>query len=178
MIKIETERLILREYQKMDWEWVHQYAKQESILIYEAWGPNTEDDTKAFIEQSIKERKEVPRRAFELGIVLKNNKQLIGGCGFRINVNNKKRGNFGYIINPTYWNKGYATEASKGLLDFMITNHAISEIEATCDVLNLASKRVLEKCGLQKKKLIEKDVEMKGRFRDTFVFEKIIIEAN
>lgn len=63
MITIKTERLILREYQKSDWESVHQYGKQERILIYEVLGPNTEDRTKAFIEKSINERQEKPRRA-------------------------------------------------------------------------------------------------------------------
>jgi [ribosomal protein S5]-alanine N-acetyltransferase len=177
-VKIETERLILREYKESDWKAVHQYGQKENILIYEAWGPNTEEQTKAFIEKSIKERKENPRRTFELCITLKSTKELIGGCGFRINKENDKRGDFGYIINPEYWNKGYATEASKGLLDFMVENYGITEIEATCDVLNLPSKRVLEKCGLKMIKEIKNDIEMKGRFRDTFHFERIIKGSN
>jgi ribosomal-protein-alanine N-acetyltransferase len=178
MIRIETERLILREYEKSDWKDVHLYGQQENILIYEVWGPNTEEQTKDFIEKSINERKEKPRRAFELCVTLKSTRNLIGGCGFRINKENKKRGNFGYIINPEYWNKGYATEASKGLLNFMVENYDITEIEATCDVLNLQSKRVLEKCGLEKTKEIKKDIEMKGRYRDTLHFERIIKEPN
>ena len=174
MIIIETERLILREYEKHDWEAVHQYGQQENILIYEVWGPNSKEQTKAFIEKSISERKENPRRAFELCVTLKSTKQLIGGCGFRIKKDNNKRGDFGYIINPEYWNNGYATEASKGLLNFMVENFGITEIEATCDVLNLQSKRVLEKCGLNKIREIKNHIEMKGRFRDTFYFERII----
>ena len=178
MIKIETERLILREYQESDWESVHQYGQQESILIYEIWGPNTVEQTKAFIEKSIIERKENPRRAFELCVTLKSNMELIGGCGFRINSENKKRGDIGYIIKPDYWNKGFATEASKGLLDFMVKNHSITEIEATCDALNLQSIRVLEKCGLKKTKEIINEIEIKGRISDTYHFEKIIKEPN
>jgi len=174
MIKIETDRLILREYVASDWEAVHIYGKQERILIYEVWGPNTEEQTKAFIEKSIGERKENPRRAFELCVTLKRDNKLIGGCGFRINKENNTKGDFGYIINPNYWDKGYATEASKGLLNFMIKNHDITEIEATCDVLNLQSIRVLEKCGLKKTKEIKNDIEMKGRFRDTYHFKKVI----
>jgi len=178
MIRIETERLILREYEKTDWQAVHLYGQQEHILIYEVWGPNTEEQTKEFIEKSINERKEKPRRAFEICVTLKSAKNLIGGCGFRINKENNKRGNFGYIINPEYWNKGYATEASNGLLNFMVENYGITEIEATCDILNLQSKRVLEKCGLEKTKEIKNDIEMKGRFRDTLHFERLIKEPN
>ncbi|NQX81850.1 MAG: GNAT family N-acetyltransferase [Flavobacteriaceae bacterium] len=178
MIKIETERLIIREYKESDWEFVHLYGQQGDILIYEVWGPNTEEQTKAFIEKSINERKENPRREFELCVTLKSSLKLIGGCGFRIKKENNKRGDFGFIINPDYWNKGYATEASKGLLDFMIENHGITEIEATCDVFNLASKRVLEKCGLIKIKKIKNDKEIKGRIRDTYHFERTITTLN
>lgn len=96
----------------------------------------------------------------------------------KIKNENKIRGDFGYIINPDFWNKGFATEASKGLLDYMIKQHNIIEIEATCDVLNLQSQRVLEKCGLRKIKEIKKDIEMKGRFRDSYLFERIIKEPN
>ncbi len=174
MVKIETKRLILREYKESDWKAVHLYGQQENILIYEAWGPNSEEQTKAFIEKSINERKENPRKAFELCVTLKYDGKLIGGCGFRIKKENRIRGDFGYIINPDFWNKGFATEASKGLLDYMIKQYNITEIEATCDILNLQSQRVLEKCGLQKIKEIKNEIEMKGRFRDTYLYERII----
>ena len=172
MIKIETERLILREYQKTDWEAVHSYGQQADILIYEAWGPNSEADTKAFIEKVIIDSKKQPRMAFELCITLKSNGKLIGGCGFRIHKENLNKGDFGYIIHPDYWNKGFATEAAKALLYFMVKNKDIKKIEATCDRLNIASQRVLKKCGLQNVGVVKQDFEMKGRLRDTYFFEK------
>ena len=174
MISIKTNRLILREYREGDWESVHQYAQQEKILIYEDWGPNSEDQTKEFVRKAVEDSKQIQRKTFELGITLKNTKELIGGCSFRIKKDNINRGDFGYIINPLYWNKGFATEASEGLLAFMISNHGITQIEATCDVLNLASKRVLEKCGMKAKKEFTNAINSKGRIRTSFYFEKII----
>ncbi|MGK0391446.1 MAG: ribosomal-protein-alanine N-acetyltransferase [Maribacter sp.] len=53
MIEITTKRLILREYKKSDWEAAHRYAQMEEILIYEAWGPNQEKDTQAFIASGL-----------------------------------------------------------------------------------------------------------------------------
>ncbi|MGY0038206.1 GNAT family N-acetyltransferase [Pedobacter sp. NJ-S-72] len=58
-IWIETERLILREYNESDWEAVHEYAKKEEILIYENWGPNSEADTKEFIGNVLESKKMV-----------------------------------------------------------------------------------------------------------------------
>lgn len=171
MLTIETSRLVLREYAESDWESVHEYAQNGDILIYEIWGPNTEKQTKEFIEKAIEERLKSPRLTFEMCITLKSTGKVIGGCGFRIKPNNHRRCDFGYIINPAYWNKGYATEASFGLIDYMTNHLGISEIEATCDSLNIASTKVLRKCGLKLSKEVKNDREIKGRMRDTYYFE-------
>jgi len=97
----------------------------------------------------ILERSENSRRSLVLCITLKKSKKVIGECEFRVNTKNKKRRDFGFIINPDYWNNGFATEASKKFLSFMIQNYSIWEIEANCNVLNLVSKKVLKKCGLK-----------------------------
>lgn len=171
-IRIETERLILREYVAADWKAVHEYASQEKILVYENWGPNTEADTSKFIEEALKLKEAIPRVSFELAIILKEENRLIGGCGFRFDLKEDHKGNLGYIINPLYWRTGYAKEATNALIQFVASELGIKTIDATCDVLNVASQAVLKHCGFFRIKLINKHFEMKGRVRDTFVYER------
>jgi len=173
-MQIQTDRLLLREYINTDWEAVHEYARQEDILIYEAWGPNHVDDTLAFIELVIDDQMRQPRTRFDLAIILKNENKLIGGCRFAFTDSSQTRGTVGYIINPNYWQKGYASEATNALIDHFSALYNLKLIEATCDVLNIASQKVLEACGFKLKATIEKDLEMKGRYRDTYVYEKLI----
>lgn len=54
----------------------------------------------------------------------------------------------GYILRPSAWGKGYATEAATRLLKFAFAKTPLQEIVATTDTENTASQRVLEKCGL------------------------------
>ena len=54
----------------------------------------------------------------------------------------------GYILRPSVWGKGYATEAATRLLKFAFEETPLEEIVATTDTGNTASQRVLEKCGL------------------------------
>ena len=54
----------------------------------------------------------------------------------------------GYILKPSAWGKGYATEAAKRLLKFAFEETSLEELVATIDPENTASRRVLEKCGL------------------------------
>ena len=47
-----------------------------------------------------------------------------------------------------YWGKGYATETFQEVLRFGFETLGLQHIADTCDVLNTASARVMEKCGL------------------------------
>lgn len=54
----------------------------------------------------------------------------------------------GYILKKSAWGKGYATEATNRLLKFAFEETPLEELVATTDPENIASQRVLEKCGL------------------------------
>lgn len=172
-IELKTDRLILREYERTDVEAVHAYASREDILIYESWGPNNQQDSEKFIMEVIALQNQQPRTGFELAITLKENGRLIGGCGFRFDKSDHKKGKVGYIIHPDFWRKGYASEAAHALVDHFGRYPSLEYIEATCDELNIASQRVLEKCGFEKIGHIQKHFEMKGRMRGTFLYKMI-----
>ena len=53
----------------------------------------------------------------------------------------------GYHIAKNFTGKGYATEAVKAFLPAMAQNHNLKEVYGICLAENLASVRVLEKCG-------------------------------
>ncbi len=173
-VLMETERLTLREFKGGDWQAVHDYAKNEDILIYEAWGPNNETDTKQFIRTALEDQIVLNRISFDLAIILKKERKLIGGCRFWFTDFKRDEIYIGYILNPLYWKNGYAGEAVRALIDYTSTSSKMTRIKATCDVLNFASQKVLEKCGFELIRTIERDFKMKGRYRDTHVYEKLV----
>lgn len=54
----------------------------------------------------------------------------------------------GYRLRRSAWGNGYATEGSRALIDKGFTGHDIDRVVAETMTVNLASRRVLEKCGL------------------------------
>ena len=48
-----------------------------------------------------------------------------------------------------FWGKGYATEAARASVEFGKKNIGLKEIIGLTDPLNIASQRVLEKCGFK-----------------------------
>ncbi|HEY7145338.1 MAG TPA: GNAT family N-acetyltransferase [Streptosporangiaceae bacterium] len=54
----------------------------------------------------------------------------------------------GYRLRRAAWNKGYATEGSRALIDMGFTGLGVQRVFAHTMTVNAASRRVLEKCGL------------------------------
>ncbi len=53
----------------------------------------------------------------------------------------------GYGVLETYQGNGYCTEAVRAVLDWAFSQPGVTAIEAEAEENNLASRRVLEKCG-------------------------------
>ena len=55
----------------------------------------------------------------------------------------------GYWVGEPYWGRGYATEAAHALVDLAFRATEIERLNASCRVINPASRRVIHKCGFQ-----------------------------
>ncbi|MGY5609162.1 GNAT family N-acetyltransferase [Paenibacillus sp. ALE3] len=108
---------------------MHTYTSLPQVTRHTAWGPNTEEDTKAYIEQVLVSQLEKPRQDYELAVCLKDTGILIGGVGIHVKDTNAE---MGYILNPDYQGKGYATEAARALLGFGFSTLDVHRIYATC----------------------------------------------
>lgn len=56
----------------------------------------------------------------------------------------------GYWLGERYWDQGYVTEAAHAVIDMAFrTRPHVDHIDARCRVTNIASRRVIQKCGFQ-----------------------------
>jgi RimJ/RimL family protein N-acetyltransferase len=72
---------------------------------------------------------------------------FIGACGY--GMREETTPEIGYWIGEPFWVRGYATEAVRAMIDHAFTTTDFDALAAGCRVTNLASRRVLEKCGFQ-----------------------------
>lgn len=165
---IVTDRLIIRDFNLSDVPAVQEYASDLEVIEFMEWGPNKLEDTEKFINEQIEHQKEVDRKIFEPAITLKNSGLLIGGVGLTLE---NGVGVIGTCLNKHYWGRGYATEASKAIMEWGRVQFGLTRFRATCDVKNEASRRVLENCGLHVVRKQEKHMEVRGQWRDTYFLE-------
>ena len=73
---------------------------------------------------------------------------LLGWCGLKYHPGTGET-DLGYRLHRRYWGQGYATEAGRACLDYGFWKLGLRRIVAQVMAANLASIRVLEKCGME-----------------------------
>jgi RimJ/RimL family protein N-acetyltransferase/shikimate kinase len=94
-----------------------------------------------------------------LAVVLKSTQKLVGHLYFKqIEPQEFSTWELGYIFNPAFQNRGYATEAAGALIQYGFQHLGIHRVVAHCNPENVASWRVLEKIGLKREGYLRKNV--------------------
>jgi [ribosomal protein S5]-alanine N-acetyltransferase len=82
-------------------------------------------------------------------VVLKSEGLVIGDCGLmRQNVEGESLVEVGYHFHRDYWGHGYATEASRGCMDYAFKRLNVAKVTSLILSENLASRRVAERNGM------------------------------
>ena len=149
-----TRRLILRKFKEDDFSAVHSYASCAENILYLAWGPNSEKETREFISRSIANAEKKPICNYEYAVVIKETDTLIGGCGISPSGD---KASLGWCLHRDYWKKGYCTELGTALLKFGFEELNLRRIIAVCHVENIGSYRVMEKIGMRREGLFLED---------------------
>jgi RimJ/RimL family protein N-acetyltransferase len=147
---LHTERLILRDFKKDDWQAAHEYGSDPETVKYMPFGPNTEQDTKNFVSQVLASQKAQPRLNYDLALISKAENKLMGSCRIQITSIEHQEAEIGYVLNRRYWNQGFITEAVRRIISFGFEQLGLHRIYATCDPANTGSYRVIGKAGMQR----------------------------
>lgn len=173
-MKLETDRLILREFNNSDRNDVHLYASDSESTQYMDWGPNTLNETSVFISTMLAAQSTNPRKSYVLGITLKGQGQIIGSIGFEIKSLDARDASFGYILRKDHWGKGLVTEASRRIIEFAEHDLRIHRLWATCRPENTKSMSVLNKLHFQKEGHLRHDKYIRGVYRDSILFARLL----
>jgi len=77
----------------------------------------------------------------------------------------------GYMMAPNERGKGYCTEATQLMVDYLFLSMDISRVQALISVGNKASERVLEKAGFTREGTIRRRI--RGERRDAYLYSII-----
>lgn len=145
--KLYTQRLILRAMTHRDWRDMFEYASNPEVTRYLLWAPHDSPEyTKRYLKQVETSYKK--GQFFDWGVEFAENGKFIGTCGIASIDTTNNTAEIGYVINPAYRGIGIATEAVSHVINFCFDELGFNRIEARYMIGNDASRRVMEKCGM------------------------------
>ncbi|MCS7202783.1 MAG: GNAT family N-acetyltransferase [Dictyoglomus sp.] len=166
---LETPHLILRKISLSDAEDLFEYAKDKEITKYLSWEPHKSiEDSVRFIEfMLIKYERE---GYGDWGIEFKENRKLIGTCGYVWWDRKNSKAEIGYVLSRKYWKRGLMTEAVKEIIKFGFEKMFLNRIQARCIIENIASERVMQKVGMKFEGILREDIFIRGNYWDTKLY--------
>lgn len=162
-MKIETNRLLIRNFKEDDWQAVYDYTSDSHVMKYIPEGVFNEDMAKKFVsDNSGEQAKYFPVTLIEENLIIGHIvfHQYFGDHTYEI----------GWVFNPKYYNKGYASEAAKAVLHYGFKEMNLHRIIATCQPENIASYRVMEKIGMRREGYFKKCIPNGDEWWDEYYY--------
>lgn len=148
MLILETPRLLLRHLEPNDLEALFALYRDPEIRRYFPDGTRTLDQTREELEWFLNGHPKFP----ELGLwatVDKRSGNFLGRCGLLPwEIDGRHEVELAFLIDKTRWSEGFATEASRAIIEHARTNLQIQRLICLITPGNEASVRVTQKVGM------------------------------
>lgn len=143
--RLYLRRFVLQDAQNMFDNW----ARDAEVTRFLTWHPHANvEESRQILQQWIHvyDRSEEYRWA----IVLKQNNEVIGSIDVVAARDIFATAEVGYCIGKNYWGQGLMSEALQTVLTYLCKQIGYHRIEATHDIDNPASGKVMQKCGMRR----------------------------
>lgn len=145
-IRVETERLILRQWRDTDLQDLYEYASVPGVGEMAGWRHHESiEESRQILDMFIRHKK-------TFALELKETGKVIGSLGLEEpdpdpTVGEKYGREIGYVLSKDYWGRGLMPEAVVSVIDYCF--HVLCFDFLTCShfLRNDRSRRVVEKSG-------------------------------
>lgn len=169
-MQIETERLILRKFQYTDDESMLKYWISDPAIqsMYAEPIYTTKQEVKELIDKYINayEKDDYYRWA----VILKETGECIGQIAYFLVDNKNHFAEIEYCIGTSFQKGGLATEATKAVIKYGFNKINLHKVQICHKSINIASRRVIEKCGFVYEGALRDFFYMDGQYVDRLYY--------
>jgi len=169
-VTINTARLTLRELSLDDCADAQVLDSDPELMRYMSADVTDEAGTRAYIEGSMANARELPRRVFDLAITRKYENRYIGRAGILLTRPEHREAMLWYNVRRDLWGQGLATEASQAMLAFAFETLAMHRVYGDADPRNIGSLRVMEKLGMRLEAHLRENWWLRGEWCDSLIY--------
>jgi RimJ/RimL family protein N-acetyltransferase len=128
------------------------------------------EDVRRDIEKSLAGERAAPCRFVIQSL---QTRQLVGTVGFHSISELHGTAEVSYDVTPSHWGKGIATAACKAATLWGFEVRGWHRVQGTTVLANIASQRVLERCGFQREGLLRNFRMVRGQPTDYWLYSAI-----
>lgn len=143
---LETERLVLREWEPEDAGALYALVSDPAVMRFiedgQTWPLERAREWIGRLQVSYR-----TRGWSRWAVAERDGGRVVGSCGFAPLASGEI--DFGYLLAPDVWGRGYATEIGRAALRHGFERLGFSEVVASVAPEHNASRRVLEKLGFR-----------------------------
>lgn len=166
---LQTDRLTLRDHREEDLPEHHRLLSDPEVMRYlpELFCRSREESARN-LREAMEEIGREGRTRWFLRIEDRTTGEQIGEMGYTVTKVTPEGswGHIGYFLRRRFWGKGYASEALEELLRFAFEEGGACRMTTGCLVENAGSERVMQKCGFQKERTIERGEFHEGSWKE------------
>jgi [ribosomal protein S5]-alanine N-acetyltransferase len=174
---IERYGVLLRPPQTADYaEWASLRERSRAFLV--PWEPTwpADDLTRGAFRRRLKRYAEDQRtdQAYAFFIFRQEDNVLVGGLTLaNVRRGVAQAGSLGYWLGEPFVRRGYMSAAVKALLPFTFGTLKLHRVEAACIPTNVASIRLLEKCGFMREGYAREYLCINGVWQDHLLYARL-----
>jgi RimJ/RimL family protein N-acetyltransferase len=169
--EIRTERLLLRRYREDDLDRLAEIQSLPEVARYVYWEPRTRAEVEPVLAKRIAEtRLERDDDAVTLAVERQADGLLLGDVAIFLRSVAHRQVEVGYGFHPDAGGHGYATEATRALIDLTFKDLNAHRAFARTDARNSASAALLRRLGMRQEAHFREAEIFKGAWGDELVF--------
>lgn len=146
---INTDRLILRKFNFEDCNDMIEYwvSNEELQKLYGEPAYKTKDEVNSLLNKYITSYEK--QDYYRWAIIEKKSQTCIGQIAYFLVDSKNNFAEIEYCIGVNFQKNGYATEATKAIIEFGFNKINLHKIQISAKSINIPSKRVIEKCNFK-----------------------------
>ena len=168
---LTSERLVLRRFRRADLDAFVAYRSDPETARYQSWEvPYRPSQARQFLEELEAIDPDTPGEWFQFAISPRGADGLIGDCGAHVCAEDSRQAEIGFTLAPQHQGYGYATEAVRRLLHYLLIERGKHRVRATCDDRNTGSAAVLERVGMRREGHLRESTWSKGEWTNDLLY--------
>ncbi len=169
--EIRTERLLLRRYREDDLDRLAAIQALPEVARYVYWELRTRAEVEPALAKRIAEtRLEQDDDVVTLAVERQDDGILLGDATIFLRSVANRQVEIGYVFHPDAGGHGYATEATRALVDLAFDDLNAHRVFARTDARNTASAALLRRLGMRQEAHFREAEIFKGSWGDELVY--------